>query len=692
MNGQIAEAPSERQPVASGLTSRLRQEASRYQRVLERNPREPQALVGMSLIALASGQAASAVLMAQAAVAVAPAMGPAWVALGQALRAESRNADAEKAYMAAARIDGMDPLARLGLGEVRLAGDRPEDAIIEFDLALHRDPGLVSAHLGMGHALVFTKRYSEALASYGRALQLNPRLSEAEFAVGYTLARLGRAADAERRYRRAIALRPDFAAAWMNLGCLLREEGRELHARAALENAVRLRPSLVAAWINLALLEREYDRHEQAESHLRRALAINPEQVETHVAWAQFCAARGDAAGARGWVRWALARDESNDEAVNLEGILLHNEGRFREAVAVFERAEALGSAPAASNRGNSLLELGRERESLKAHRSAVASDPHNAGARYNLALTQLRMGEWPEGWRNYEARWRFREVHPAPRTFEQPRWRGQALRGERVLLHAEQGLGDTIQFSRYAALVSARGGVPILQVQAPVERLIRSLAVVRAGQAEVAPLGQPAPAFDLECPLMSLPAAFATTTATVPWPGAYLSADPDGIAAKRIPAGGNRPRIGLAWAGNPNYKADRERSVHLATYLPLLGAHDACWVSLQKGPAAEQIAELAPDVQIIDACSDDADLADTAAVVATLDLVITTDTSIAHLAGAMARPVWILLPHLADWRWMQKTVVTPWYPTARLFRQPSKGNWQSVLEAAISSLREARF
>jgi tetratricopeptide (TPR) repeat protein len=669
--------------------SRLRVEACRYQRVLERNPRDPQALVGMSLIALASGQPAPAAVMAQAAVAVAPAMWPAWVALGQALRAENRNGDAEKAYKAAIRIDGMEPLARLGLGEVKLATDRPEDAIVEFELALRRDPALVSAHLGTGHALVFLKRYAEALESYGRGLLLNPKLSEAEFAIGYTLTRLGRATDAERRYRRAIALRPDFAAAWMNLGCLLRDEGQEFYARAALEKVVELRPSLVAAWINLAILEREFGRHAEAESHLRRAFALNPGQVETHVAWAQFCAARCDSAGAKGWLRWALARNEKNEEAVNLAGILLHNDGRFAEAIAAFERAETLGSAHAASNRGNSLLELGREQESLEAHRSAVARDPHNPGARYNLALTQLRLGEWPEGWRNYEARWRFREVHRAPRSFDQPRWRGEALRGERVLLHAEQGLGDTIQFCRYAALVSARGGIPILQVQAPVGRLMRSLAVVRAGQAQVARLGQTPPAFDLECPLMSLPAAFSTTTGTVPWPGAYLAADPEEIAAKRIPHCGARLRIGLAWAGNPDYKADRKRSAHLATYLPLLRAHDACWVSLQKGAAAAQIGELPPDVHLIDACSHDADLADTAAIIATLDLVITTDTCIAHLAGAMGKRVWILLPHLSDWRWMQEKEATPWYPTAQLIRQSAPGAWPGVIERVGSLLRD---
>lgn len=689
MAGQTAHTltPAQR---STPFTSRLREEAARHQRALERNPRDPEALVAMSLIALASRQIAAAVRMAQAAVALFPAVVPAWVALGHALRAVHRLPEAEQAYQTAIRMDGMDPLAHLGLGEVKLATDRPDEALPEFDLALRRDPLLISAHLGMGHALACLKRYAEALQCYERALGIRPHHAEAEFAAGYALARLGRPAEAERRYRRALALRPDFAAVWMNLGCLLREQGQDLYARAALERSLELCPELIAAWINLAILERECDRMEQAEAALRRAFALDPSQVETHLAWAQFCCARQDRAAAWGWLRWALARADRHDEALNMQGILLHSERQFSGAVEAFQRAEAAGSIHAASNRGNSLLELGHVHEALAAHEAAVERDPHNAGARYNLALTQLRLGVWPQGWRNYEARWSFREVHREPRSFNQPRWQGEALHGQRVLLHAEQGLGDTIQFCRYAALVAARGGVPVLEVQAPVERLMRSLDVVRNGPAEVSTLGQQAPPFDLECPLMSLPAVFATTVDTAPWCGAYLAAEPDEIAHKstivssRSPG---HPRVGIAWAGNPRYKADAQRSMRLATLLPLLRMPGITWVSLQKGPAAEQMGDLPRGVDLLDGCSRDSDLAETAALISVLDLVITTDTSIAHLAGALGKPVWILLPHLSDWRWMQTSEATPWYPTAWLVRQSAPGDWAGTLSRVRAKL-----
>jgi hypothetical protein len=300
-----------------------------------------------------------------------------------------------------------------------------------------------------------------------------------------------------------------------------------------------------------------------------------------------------------------------------------------------------------------------------------------------------LRLGDWERGWAGYEARWHFREVHRRPRIFRQPRWRGENLHGERVLLHAEQGLGDTIQFCRYAALVAARGGVPILQVQPAAERLMRSLAVACAGLAQTAELGADPPEFDLECPLLSLPAVFRTSIDTVPWEGAYLGADAELAAEKyaQVPGSGVGLRVGLAWAGNPRYKADGARSMRLTTLLPLLRAVDSTWISLQKGEAAEQLAALPHDVCVWDGSSRDKDLAETAALVAGLDLVITTDTSIAHLAGAMGKPVWILLPHLADWRWMQETETTPWYPSARLFRQRAPGDWPETLKRVSAAL-----
>ncbi|MGA2890311.1 MAG: tetratricopeptide repeat protein [Terracidiphilus sp.] len=677
------------------LTGHLTEVALGFQRMLVENPCHPEALVGMSLVALASRQSEAAVKMARAALAVAPRMGPAWVTLGQALKAAGRSDEAQRAYEQAIRLDGMNALAHAGMGELRLASGRAQDAAKEFDLALRNQPASHGAHMGLGNALAMAGRYEEALTHYEQTLALKPRLPEAEFAAGFVLERMGKQKEAETRYRRALTLRPDFAAAWMNLGSLLREQGREVYAEAALQRAIELRPDLISGWVNLAILERERHRPEETEAYLRKAFALNPEQIETLVAWCQFRAAEGDQAGAWQWLRWALAREPNHAEAINMHGILLHKDGCFAEAVAVFERAEALGHRAAASNRGNSLLDLGLVDESLQAQELAVERDPENPGALYNLSLTRLRLGDWKQGWQGYEARWRFREVHRIPRRFSQPRWQGEALEGRRILLHAEQGLGDTIQFCRYATLVAARGGAVILQVQQPVERLLASMPIVRAGQAQTALLDAKPPEFDLECPLLSLPAIFGTTVETVPWPGAYLGADPE-LAFEKLqrtpcvrPNAAQPLRVGLAWAGNPRYKADRHRSIQLSTLLPLLRLPGINWIALQKGPAAEQLAALPGNVFLWDGSSRDRNLAETAALVATLDFVVTTDTCIAHLAGAMAKPVWLLLPHLSDWRWMQQIETTPWYPTVRLFRQRNPGDWAEVLGRVAAELSE---
>ncbi len=699
VGGQGGPRESADLPVLNGTKS-LREVAEGYQRMLESNPRHAESLAGMCVVALASGQNNAAARMAQAAVNAAPEMAVAHVALGQALKACGRNEEAGRAYSTALGLGGALALAWLGLGELKLAAGDPEGAKEEFGRALRSRPSLVPAHMGVGNALAMEGKNEAALACFEQALRLRPKLAEGEFAAGFVLARMGRQKEAERRYRRSLILRPDFAAAWMNLGALLRELGRDVYAEAALKRAVELRPDLVAGWVSLALLERERDRMEAAEACLNKAFALNPEQVETQIAWCQFCSKRGDMPGAWGWLRWALARAPEHPEALNMKGILLHKEGRFSEAIEAFERAEALGHLAASSNRGNSLLDLGRMNEALSAHDLAVGRDPQHPGARYNLALTQIRLGDWERGWQGYEARWQFREVHRRPRIFRQPRWRGEPLDGQRVLLHAEQGLGDTIQFCRFAALVAARGGFPVLQVQPPVERLMRSLALVQAGRAEVALLGETSGLkFDLECPLLSLPAVFRTTPETVPWQGAYLAADGE-LPANRWVArtfGAGRIarqdaclgglRVGVAWAGNPRYKADAQRSLHVKTLTRLLRTPGIAWISLQKRPASEQMSELDGDVCLLDGSSGDRDLADTAALVGGLDLVITTDTCIAHLAGAMAKPVWILLPHLADWRWGNIGEMTPWYPTARLYRQETAGDWAALLRRVKGDL-----
>ena len=517
---------SARQPPAD-LSGRLTEIARGYQRVLERNPAQPAALVGMSLVALASRQTEAAVKMARPQWLPRRRWCAAWVALGQALKAAARHEEAAKAYEQAIRLDGMNALARLGLGELKIAG-RPAGRSCRGVRAGAQAPARRWLRRIWGWAMRWRcwdgmrRRWRE----YEAALALRPRLAEGEFAAGFALARLGRVKGS----RDALPARRCCAAGL----CRGLDEPGQPAARAGAGRVCRSRAAPRASscgrtWFRAGSTWRFWSAsvagRKRPRRYLRKAFALNPAQVETLVAWCQFRVAEQDLAGAWAWLRWALARNPDFDEAVNMHGILLHLEGRFAEAVEVFERAEALGNRAAASNRGNSLLDLGRMEEALTAHEAAVERDPSSAGAMYNLALTQLRLGDWERGWPDTRRAGDSARCI-ARREFSSSRaGRARACMAERVLLHAEQGLGDTIQFCRYAALVAARGGVPILQVQPAAERLMRSLAVVRAGLAETAVLGAD-PEFDLECPLLSLPAVFRTSIDTVPWEGAYLGAD----------------------------------------------------------------------------------------------------------------------------------------------------------------------
>jgi tetratricopeptide (TPR) repeat protein len=465
---------SSRQDSQQGLTGRLSEVALGYQRMLAENPCHPKALVGMSLVALASRQSEAAVKMARAALARRPQMGTAWVALGQALKAAGRNEEAERAYLQAISLDGMNALARMGLGELMLATGRPEAAIKEFELALRKQPALAAAHMGLGNALAMMGRYEEALSRYEQALKLRPRLPEAEFAAGFALARMGRLKEAETALPARAGLRPDFAAAWMNLGSLLREQGREVYAEAALLRAVELRPDLISGWVNLAILERE--RHRPAEAE---ATCARPSR-SIRSRWRRWWPGASSAPPSRTWPApgggcagpWPAIR--SHAEAVNMHGILLHNERPLRGGDRGLRAGRGAGPPRRRLQPRKFAAGSGPHGRGLAGAGAAVERDPASgSGAQYNLALTRLRLGDWEQGWPGYEARWRFREVHRSPWGFRQPRWQGEALEGRRILLHAEQGLGDTIQFCRYAALVAARGGAVILQVQEPVERLM---------------------------------------------------------------------------------------------------------------------------------------------------------------------------------------------------------------------------
>jgi hypothetical protein len=322
--------------------------------------------------------------------------------------------------------------------------------------------------------------------------------------------------------------------------------------------------------------------------------------------------------------------------------------------------------------------------EALVNYENALSLCPDNHEARWNKGLVELSLGQFREGWKNYESRWA-KEMAHLRRNFVQPLWRGERpLVGRTILLHAEQGLGDTLQFVRYASMIARLGAKVLLEVQRPLLHLLSAMDGVSAVFAQ----GEKLPEFDLQCPLMSLPLAFGTELNSVPAAIPYIDVSAKLVSKWRQRMGERRaPRIGIAWAGSAAHKNNSKRSIALERFAPLLNTPGVQFVSVQKELTQSDAAVLEDHASVLHVGGELGDFADTAAVISSLDLLISADTSVAHLAGAIGRPVWILIPLAPDFRWLLKREDSPWYPTARLFRQPRLEDWDSVLERVRGEL-----
>ena len=449
---------------------------------------------------------------------------------------------------------------------------------------------------------------------------------------------------------RALALQPDSANAFSNRGTALYGLKRFDEALASYDRALALQPDDVTTLSMRGFTLHEMRRFDEALASYDRALALQPNDADV----------------------------------LNNRGLALDKLKRHDEALASCSRA--IGLRPhfytAFNSRGTILYDLRRYDEALADYERAIALRPDFAEAHWNEALVKLITGDFERGWAKYEWRWNKESWVKARRNFPQPLWLGgTAIDGKAILLHSEQGLGDTIQFCRYAPMVAARGARVILEV----EKSLRELMTTVAGVAQVISKGDPLPDFDVHCPLLSLPLAFGTQLETIPSGRPYLRAPSANSASWEMRLGPKRPRIGLVWSGNAVHQNDRDRSISLRSLLPLLDI-DATFVSLQKDVRAADAATLAEHGRIIQLGDALKDFSDTAAAISQLDLFISVDTSVAHLAGALGMPVWVLLAAAPDWRWLLDWDTSPWYPTARLFRQDDRRTWDSV----VPQVREA--
>ena len=577
------------------------------------------------------------------------------------------------------------PTLLLHHGLVLNALNRPIDALASFERAITLDKDCFDAHNNRAVLLAALGRGEEALTSCRQALALAPDDASALFNQGNILKTLERREDAVASYDRALAVQPGHAAAWCNRGVTLHELGRLDEAVTSFDRAVAAQPALAEAHSNRGNVLRDLKRHEEAVASYDRALALRDNYPEALSNRGNVLNALKRYDQALASYDRALALRPDHAEAWCNRGATLNELGRYEEALASYGRALALRPdyPEALCNRGATLTEVKRYDEAVVDYDRAHALRPDMPELHWNQATLRLLTGDFARGWSEYEWRWKRENLARTRRDFPQPVWRGEDIAGKSILLHSEQGFGDTIQFCRYVPLVAGRGCRVILEVEKPLRRLMATL----EGGAEIVSKGDPLPPFDLHCPLLSLPLAFETRLDSIPWPGPYLSARVDDMAAWNawlVPH--RRPRIGLVWSGNYAHHRDAERSVPLDVLFPLLDI-EASFVSVQKEIRPADTAALAGRRDILDVGPALDDFATTAALLAQLDLLIAVDTSVAHLAGALGRPVWLMLTHIPDWRWLLDRDSSPWYPGARLFRQDETRTWSPVVGCIRAAL-----
>jgi len=649
---------------------------------------------------------------------------------GVKLHRAGQLADAEQIYnrILAMLPDHFDCLHLLGL--IFLQRGNHTLALEQINAALARDPDNVFALNNRGIALKELKRLDEALASYDRALALRPDHAEALSNRGNTLQLLKRFAEALASYDHAIALRPDYVEALLNRGNALKQLQDYDEALASYARVLAIDPTSAQAHGNCGAVLHELKRFDEALASCDRALALRSDLAELHAirgnalcglrryeealasygralalrpAIAEVHYNRGNALhelrqfeAALACYDRALALRPDYVEAHYNRGNALHLLKRFNEAVASYDRALALwpDHAEAIANRGATLHDLKRYDEALQSYERALALQPDFADAHYNEAICRLLLGDFERGWKKHEWRWQTAQLKNAKRNFPRPLWLGsEEIEGRTILLHAEQGLGDTIQFCRYVPLVAARGAHVILEVQKPLHELMATL----AGAVQVVSRGDPLPPIDLHCPLLSLPLAMATRLETIPSAATYLAARESQARAwrKRLGAG-EKPRIGVAWAGSPRKelpganRIDSQRSIAFDQLAPLFQMDECAFYSLQKGDdAVRQLGASSWRQAVVDWTDELRDFSDTAALMENLDLIISVDTSVAHLAGALGKPFWLLNRYNTCWRWLADRDDSPWYPTARLFRQDASREWAPVVARVAEALAD---
>jgi len=565
---------------------------------------------------------------------------------------------------------------------------RFEEALVSYDKAVSIKPDYADAHFNRGAALQELQRFEEALASYDKAINIKPDYTDAYSNRGATLKELKRLDEALASYDKAIGIKPDYAEACSNRGIALQALKRLDEALASYDKAISIKPDYAEAYSNRGNALQELKRFDEALTSYDKAIGIKPDYADAYSNRGNTLKELQRFEEALAGYDKAISIKPDFAEAYSNRGNALKELQRFEEAVASCDRAISIKPdfAEAYSNRGLALQGLKRFEEALASYAQAISIKPDYAEAHWNLSLCNLLGGNFKDGWQGYEWRWKSEEISKTlgVRNFSQPLWLGaESIKDKTILLHAEQGLGDTIQFCRYAQLVAELGAKVLLEVQHPLVTLLKDL----EGVSQIIARGDALPTFDFQCPLLSLPLAFRTELHTIPPVSQNITSDSEKVTKWQTKLGEKtRPRVGLVWSGSTGHKNDHNRSLTLSQLLPHLPSNIE-YVCLQKelrGIDKELLAQHAEIKYFGDALKD---FTDTAALCELMDVVISVDTSVAHLAGTLGKLTWVLLPFSPDWRWLLDRDDNPWYPSAKLYRQEKINDWDRVFESIKADL-----
>lgn len=551
------------------------------------------------------------------------------------------------------------------------------------------DAGSPDAAMLMGHVAARRKAWAEALEWINRALALHPQHAGYYFEQALVLMSMSQAQAARSSLERAVALQPDFAEAHNNLGVVLHELGDVGGAIESYLESLRCNPASVETLNNLGNTFNEAGRHAEALDAYLKALELRPDQAVIHNNLGVVLRRLKQLPEAESCFKNALMLAPDYAEAYHNLGIVYDQQGRGPEAAQSFLKALELNPENPAlySDLGNYLVSQKQLEEAIGCYETALALKPDFPTAVWNRGLTYLLKGELEKGWAGNELRLVFQQYYP--HRYASPVWDGAPFGGRRLLIHDEIGYGDVFQFVRYLPMVKTLGGTVLFEVKPGLQRLLNGTPGIDVLlERSDRPVDEAT--FDLQLPMESLPYIFHTTQDTIPRDIPYLKAPPELMASwgRRL-AGYSGPRIGVVWAGNPGSGYDQKRSCHARDFLPLFQLEAFNWFSLQKGEAEQQLNDLAGAEKVVLLGREISDFADTAAIIQNLDLVISVETAVPHLAGALGKPVWTMLSFLPAWRWMLDRADSPWYPTMRLFRQSEPGVWHDVVAQIAASLGE---